>query len=1751
MSEEYVELNYVCDFSSELSQPDYFPISTKPTWSVLQRGLGYTDQIVEHELGIVGNRIYWRKGVDASRRPPTIYFSLDTQIQHALICRFPKHIFEENLRHHLSCLCVVESCRITAFSEDEDIFNIALPFPLKAVWSSAFGLILQRDPSEQERNAFYSKDSIDQTMDDSFFLAELPVLFTLTHPLNEPSHILYKYSDYPSSFVNYFCNPLIDVVHVNINPSYVILYDSILQQHSIWLMKPASPKPSQNISHSLNDHLLHSEQPMSSSAPPRVQHFEVTPFNSPLKLYTPSPSSKNFPSNPDYISTPFFSGGSLKSLSSVDVSTSKRKDSLRVATVKRNFSQVMFDFSSNCDVKTKFSKILGPKPLIGTNKQNSRLGPGNASIKRAKSLSPNSIPLPSPLSRSIPPKQFNPKYLPFEDHTEPVYPEICLLNVYTQPNNLNRFRANKVFQYKDVLNREFIVFVDKEIGEVWLLELFFRENGTMMEFGNSLYLDACDAVSIDALHFLLCLNNREHSLHLYSCNTHICKILCNFPQIPISLEDPISYRITIAFLNGSIKRYSIPSLSKNNTTSLMLSAFSQQLPKSVFHNLVLQAYIHNNSRHKSILSDFLNMILQFFGVKENLLFHVTTRNHILSILAKNRQFYLPTLRILILQDTTRSDPQHEIVHNAILQEHLCETFNSIHLILEEIMISPFASNEAILLTKFLSLFVILFDFPLNYLEYYNKLVPSMTLSTYRSTTVSISDSVPDPRSQDMQIPSLFYWLCNQLVYPLTGQPPFPYIPNVTSKTMIIICIYILIFLDSNTRNSVVTLESYLRNASSFHHSMDFHSSLIVDFNSLFRLSNVQEMVITFLMKRKIAKTFFFNICSAYSIPIINLLDSSKLDPPKNLPGLSYMLLDRADFAFHNKGYPLSYSESFYLPKPMNSQFGLVNLLFPEDNRVFEVCNLLNSSKYIPIDIGQCSNLSDEDFLELQSSRLLKLSTRSLALPIGRGMYNYGSLNVLNTDVICIPELNISGKTLATNSTVTIDSLGKPFHLTFWPEFHNGVASGLALHPFSKHIDSSWIQFNRPILDRPNEYAGFLMAMGLQGHLSSLSKFTMHDLLSRGHELTLVGILIGISAAKRASMDPDITRMLSIHVRSLQPESSMELEISPNVQTAAILSVGLIYQGTSNRHIVDVLMNEIERFSSCEMENIFDRRCRCLSSGFALGLTLLGSAKGGARSAWREITEKLTNNVKGCSPNIDFDNSVKSQQISDEGIDIMSLGPGSLMALSMIYLKSNDQSISNFLKPENSYFLLDETHPYILLLRTISYCIVQWDNIQPTQEWVNSIIPKILTDGILRSKNDLIQDGMELDVVRAIHSQILVGCLYSLGLRFAGSQNILAYDFIYCYLLEFIQDKSCAVFLSDTRINCALLACSLVVCGSGDSKLLKIIYELRQISTVDNDFLVGYGNQMAYHIALGFACLGNFQYSIRTSDDSIAYLLISLYPVFQNSSLKDIYHLQAFRHIYALALERRFLHVKDIYTNQSCTAHAIIKYTSFGIDYSKRIRIPYLVPETHRIYSITIHSDEYWPIQLDDNIGYFSDLYSEGGLIYLLKRSFFWESFPNGYSRTVLFDYYQSCFNSMIRIQYNPILFKLCLYQFDSIKKYIPIELIGHNNTIILDRIMCIISYFDFLSNNLQGNTLRSQQFVFLYYFYQKRKHVIRKIYLQEFVGSMDRKLHLTLRNTNNRLTEFTESHHHTLYLDREYILECIYGHKYWYYHLHH
>ena len=229
-----------------------------------------------------------------------------------------------------------------------------------------------------------------------------------------------------------------------------------------------------------------------------------------------------------------------------------------------------------------------------------------------------------------------------------------------------------------------------------------------------------------------------------------------------------------------------------------------------------------------------------------------------------------------------------------------------------------------------------------------------------------------------------------------------------------------------------------------------------------------------------------------------------------------------------------------------------SLRFGRDRRVREACRLLRGSRPVRFHVERSPESSDHDHQQRQQARLLQLAMRTLAGPLGRGMLTLGTLAPLLAEPLPIPPLCLAGRIRKPADVVVnldLAAAAVPSDTTAWAEFHNGVAAGLRLqHEWGSGrtgagggrdgdrsgsgsgggaasngfeeggVSRTWITYNKPAGGANNAHGGLLMALGLQGHLSSLAMTDVFEYLTLGQESTTVGVLLGMAAARRGSAD---------------------------------------------------------------------------------------------------------------------------------------------------------------------------------------------------------------------------------------------------------------------------------------------------------------------------------------------------------------------------------------------------------------------------------------------------------------------------------------------------------------------------------------------------------------------------------------------------------------------------------------------------------
>ncbi len=246
-----------------------------------------------------------------------------------------------------------------------------------------------------------------------------------------------------------------------------------------------------------------------------------------------------------------------------------------------------------------------------------------------------------------------------------------------------------------------------------------------------------------------------------------------------------------------------------------------------------------------------------------------------------------------------------------------------------------------------------------------------------------------------------------------------------------------------------------------------------------------------------------------------------------------------------------------------------------------------------------------------------------------------------------------------------------------------------------------------------------------------------------------------------------------------PPVEIELEIPYTIQIAALLSLGLVYVRSANKHISYVLLKEIGRLPGNEIEkdlNSLDREAYSLTAGLALGLILLEKGKRSLTIMDSTFTDELYHYMVGGHKEKYFDSAAggdkaggcggadkgsgaggQSNAASDnnfmnmnsnntrgggssgggggggggggaantnnsyiregESINTNVTCPGATLALGLIYFNSCDRLIGEWFAPPDSAYLLDSIRPDFLLLRTLARNLIMWKFILPSQTWL--------------------------------------------------------------------------------------------------------------------------------------------------------------------------------------------------------------------------------------------------------------------------------------------------------------------------------------------------------------------------------------------------------------------------------------------------
>ncbi|XP_060661715.1 anaphase-promoting complex subunit 1 [Drosophila nasuta] len=1104
-----------------------------------------------------------------------------------------------------------------------------------------------------------------------------------------------------------------------------------------------------------------------------------------------------------------------------------------------------------------------------------------------------------------------------------------------------------------------------------------------------------------------------------------------------ALRDPAGNRLTLVYATGRMLRITLPLLNDTRLITRCVAALRQVLNPTQFLHFVIRWYSARNppgSRDYSIEQEwqlFRSTLLGLMGCMA-----AASEQHVVDVdesfarcatppfqpatvcpstlpqdePKKRRKYndceaYTDDDWEFLLMHTTLApcggDGAYSVDVTAPLFRTLPAVFYGLHLLYEDLKLDSVFNSGLIYLGTFLHQLAI--DMQLDsYIFHYQLDFPELTHKTTKLTLLSSEHGALMLYQELLRMPAPSIYA--QLEHVVLGREevvPYNYVECINERSRNVVQLVSLV-MHGHTK-----LKQWWQ-------LLEVYGAVQLNYpkrgkRSITATSPRCHQLLELLLCMQLTRRDIERLPAAVHLIVAETLEQARLQPPMGCSQATYELILRPELAAHAQLPFLEatlaqphcgrvYKEDSLSPRlapasgewPMaepdaeqlrhdgmdNMDTKLLRLRFPDDMRVEEVRRLLNSADPVAIEVQQSPGTSDHEFIEEQEKQLFALCARTMTLPLGRGMFTLRTLLPRPSDHMPMPKLCLVGREPVKGTTIEMQQIEFPANMHIWPLFHNGVATGLKISPQALDIDSTWIVYNKPKTQGNNalEHAGFLMALGLNGHLKSLSFMSVYKYLVKCDEMTSVGLLLGISAAHRGSMDTKTTRLLSVHLEALLPATAMELDIPQSTQVAALMGIGLLYQGSAKRHIAEVLLQEIGRPPGPEMENSVERESYAMTAGLALGLVTLGQGEAPAGLRDLQLPDTLHYYmVGGVKRPIGGSQKEKyrlaSFQVREgDNVNIDVTAPGATLALGLMFFDSGNVAIAEWMQPPDSRYLLDMVRPDFLLLRTIARGLILWQDVQPTNEWFQAQFPQALRAHLrLPSRDDEQSDDNDIDyeAITQAYCNILAGAAFCIGLKYAGTENPVAFTTLRTVIKEFLgfpgtpMGECAGRTTVESCLMVLLISISLVFAGSGNCEILRIIRYLR--SRVGPQYPhITYGSHMAIHMSLGLLFLGAGRFTIAKTPESIAALVCAFFPKFPIHSNDNRYHLQALRHLYVLAVEPRLFLPRDIDTHQLCLCN--ISVLEVGATELRRLPIaPCILPELSTLQRVIVDDENYWPV----------------------------------------------------------------------------------------------------------------------------------------------------------------------------------------------
>ncbi|KAJ3186825.1 Anaphase-promoting complex subunit 1 [Irineochytrium annulatum] len=728
--------------------------------------------------------------------------------------------------------------------------------------------------------------------------------------------------------------------------------------------------------------------------------------------------------------------------------------------------------------------------------------------------------------------------------------------------------------------------------------------------------------------------------------------------------------------------------------------------------------------------------------------------------------------------------------------------------------------------------------------------------------------------------------------------------------------------------------------------------------------NWDEKMLYFIGREDIARQRTYWFSSLRPLPLKHVLDSEDV-------GSMYDMASRTAAVKEITGVELENDE-------------LIKLRFFEDDRISLVQSLLQTTRPAQIDFIVTPNMTNDAHVVEQQRLLNALSNRTLASPLGRGLFTCSSAASIPPQSVFVPELIVSANMPPLNQQVVLDTSKFPADATEWPQFHNGVASGLKFPFDAKEISNSWIHQMQKEMNA-TVYAGLIFGLGLNGHLRNFESWRVPQIMN-SHEMTGIGVMLGLASSHVGVNNPHVTNVAAVHIPSLS--SNVNPKFSSLIHSASLIALGLNFMGLPHRKYIELLLDEIwsrnylydESFTSGDASKNVEGHS--VAAGIALGMITVGLGDKLDEFEDLNIVDELSRFVHGARSTGRQTGAFSKRIKQPIDLNAGATSPGATIALGLMFLKTNNPSIAAKLSLPVTKQLLDYSRPDFLMLRTLSRSLVLWDTIEACERWMDGLIPQYvktdLRDGDRWNASNIGANVIKGESVRHALYNILAGGCLSIGIRFAGSLNPTVLRLLIRYLDYFDaevrgipnvhvkshQHEGVSTFegkLNRSVARCCfdvvLTAAAAVMAGSGN---LELLYRYKAVHDQFEDTL--YGSQMACQMAIGMLFLGGGTLTLGTTNTAIVGLVCALFPRYPTNTMDNRSHLQALRHFWVLAVEYRCLVPRDIHDQSACLLpiQVVVEGSADAIN----IMAPCILPAFSSIRLIKVCSPRYWPVKIN-------------------------------------------------------------------------------------------------------------------------------------------------------------------------------------------